>query len=150
MLSREGESQPGARGAWSYSEISSSFLLIWSIACAGLAFCLSSHLLRSVFLLVLRFFLTFSSFKGLLTSFSGPFDLYVFRTCYFSNKSFTVKPCLAESKWSFLVGHVLHTVRLHFAMHIQIISHVLSDLTFTCFLRVLLMHSKYRRALSNH
>ena len=71
-FSREDESQPGARGAWSFSELNSLALLIWSLTCSSLTFCLSSHLLRSQSLFLFSFFLAFSSFLRPLGFVPGP------------------------------------------------------------------------------
>ena len=88
LFSREDESQPGARGAWSFSELNSLALLIWSLTCAGLTFCLSSHLLRSHSLFL--FFLHFHIFK---VPWLRSWTYLTLRVphVFFTNKSFTVK-----------------------------------------------------------
>ena len=91
LFSREDESQPGARGAWSFSELNSLALLIWSLTCASLTFCLSSHLLRS------QSFFRFPFFFGVFIFFEVPWlRSWTYLTLrvphvFFANKSFTVK-----------------------------------------------------------
>ena len=90
LFSREDESQPGARGAWSFSELNSLALLIWSLTCAGLTFCLSSHLLRSHSLFLFSFFWHFHLFKAPWLRSWTYLTLRVPHV-FFTNKSFTVK-----------------------------------------------------------
>ena len=46
LFFRNDEFEPSPRGAWLLPEVHSYALLGWAAICAGLSFCLSSHLLR--------------------------------------------------------------------------------------------------------
>ena len=135
LFSREDESQPGARGAWSFSELNSLALLIWSLTCSSLTFCLSSHLLRSQSLFLFSFFWHFHLFK---VPWLRSWTYLTLRVphVFFTNKRFTVKTyfyrveiestCQARVTCFFSSGSDIP---------IQTDSHVFLGLILTCFPR---------------
>ena len=145
LFSREDESQPGARGAWSFSELNSLALLIWSLTCAGLTFCLSSHLLRSHSLFL--FFFAFSYFQGPLASFLDLFDLTCSARVFLQTKVLRLRLILSSRNRIYVSGTCYIFFSFGSDISIQADSHVFLRLILTCFSRVLFMHYKFCRAL---
>ena len=110
LLFRNDEFEPSPRGAWLLPEVHSYALLGWAVICAGLSFCLSSHLLRSVLWIVC-------------------FDFLVI---LLRSRGFVSGPNFLNSK---LTSRVLHVSFIHKSLRFGTY-YFRSTIKFTCFARV--------------
>ena len=111
LFFRNDEFEPSPRGAWLLPEVHSYALLGWAVICAGLSFCLSSHLLRSVLWIVC-------------------FDFLVI---LLRSRGFVSGPNFLNSK---LTSRVLHVLFIHKSLRFGTYF-LRSTIKFTCFAHVI-------------